>query len=217
MTMQAPAPLHFWFDFASPYGYFMGEKIDALAARHGRSVRWRPILLFAVLRALGLPAPLENPVKRDYMAHDFERSARHLGVDFRLPPGFPAITQHAARGFYLLEAVDAQAAVRFARGVMRAYFVDATPIGDPAVVARWLAAQAPVLGNADTCLQLLQGAQARSLLAAAVDEAVRQRVFGSPFVMVDGEPFFGVDRLPQIDAVLAGALASRPFTALAPP
>jgi 2-hydroxychromene-2-carboxylate isomerase len=47
-----PAPIDFYFDFSSPYGYLAGEKIDALAAKHGRSVNWRPMLLGAAFTAL---------------------------------------------------------------------------------------------------------------------------------------------------------------------
>ena len=133
--MTAAAPIDFWFDFASPYGYFMSEKIEAVAARHGRSVRWRPVRLFAVLRALELPAPLGAAVKRDYMMKDFERSARHLGVPYAMPEGFPAIAQHAARAFYLIERQEAQAAVRFAHRVFRGYFREAADIGDSALIA----------------------------------------------------------------------------------
>jgi 2-hydroxychromene-2-carboxylate isomerase len=39
------APLEFWFDFSSPYGYLAAQRVEALAARHGRSVDWRPMLL----------------------------------------------------------------------------------------------------------------------------------------------------------------------------
>ncbi|HKA43994.1 MAG TPA: DsbA family protein, partial [Burkholderiales bacterium] len=42
------APIDFYFDFSSPYGYFASNKIDELAAKHGRTVIWRPILLGAV-------------------------------------------------------------------------------------------------------------------------------------------------------------------------
>ena len=83
-------PIDFYFDFASPYGYFMSEKIDVLAAKHGRTVIWRPILLFAALRSLGLPPPLEHPVKLEYFTADFARSAKFLNVDYSLPPAFPA-------------------------------------------------------------------------------------------------------------------------------
>lgn len=202
-------PIDFWFDFASPYGYFMSEKIDALAARHGRRVRWRPVLLFAVLRALDLPAPLGSAIKRGYMRHDFDRSARFLGVPYRMPDGFPAATQHAARAFYLIDGSDGsdgEAAVRFARGVMRDYFVDGAPIGDIEWIAARAVREAPALGDVQQVVASLQGAPAKAALAAAVDTAVAQQVFGSPFVVVDGEPFFGVDRLPQIEAALAGNL-----------
>ena len=50
--MTARGDIDFYFDFASPYGYFMSEKIDALARKYGRKVTWRPVMLFAVLRAL---------------------------------------------------------------------------------------------------------------------------------------------------------------------
>ena len=115
-------PIDFYFDFASPYGYFMSEKIDALAVQHGRTVTWRPILLFAALRSLGLPAPFEHPVKLEYITADFARSAKYLNVDYRLPPAFPALTQHAARAFYLLEGKAPDAAVPFAQAVLRGYF-----------------------------------------------------------------------------------------------
>ena len=202
-------PIDFWFDFASPYGYFMSQKIDALAARHGRSVRWRPVLLFAVLRELALPAPLGNVIKRDYMRHDFERSARFLGVPYRMPAGFPVVTQHAARAFYLIDSLGVGGpamAARFARGVMRDYFVDGAPIGDIEWIAARVVREAPALGDAPQVVASLQSATAKAALAAAVDAAIAQRVFGSPFVVIDGEPFFGVDRLPQIEAMLAGEL-----------
>ena len=45
------APLEFWFDFSSPYGYLAAQRIEALAQRHGRSVDWRPMLLGVVFKA----------------------------------------------------------------------------------------------------------------------------------------------------------------------
>ncbi|MFZ1898898.1 MAG: DsbA family protein, partial [Azonexus sp.] len=46
-------PIDFWFDFSSPYGYLMSERIDELTARFGRKVRWHPILLGVVFKATG--------------------------------------------------------------------------------------------------------------------------------------------------------------------
>ena len=64
--------------------------------------------------------------------------------------------------------------------------------------------------DAATLLQAAQGDAARAALAQGIDDAVRLGVFGSPFVRIDGEPFFGADRLPQIEARLAGRLAPVP-------
>ena len=101
MTDSAP-PLDFYFDFSSPYGYLMSEKIDAVAARHGRKVRWHPILLGVIFKATGsAPLTLQNPAKAAYSIHDFERSARFMGIPYRHPTHFPLATQNAARAYYL--------------------------------------------------------------------------------------------------------------------
>jgi 2-hydroxychromene-2-carboxylate isomerase len=204
------APIDFWFDFASPYGYFMSEKIDALALRHGRRVRWRPVLLFAVLRALGLPAPLGHAVKAAYMQQDFARSARFLGVPYGLPQGFPTTTQHAARAFYVLQQEAPGSAVPFAHRALRGYFQAGEALGDAVQVARWASALAPQVGDEQGWMARLAGHDAKAWLSRAVDEAVEANVFGSPFVVIDGEAFFGVDRLPQIEARLAGRLPATP-------
>ena len=198
-------PIDFYFDFASPYGYFMSEKIDALAAEHGRSVRWRPILLFAALRALGLPPPFEHPVKLEYVTADFARSARFLGVDYGLPPAFPALTQQAARAFYLLNRHAPADAVPFAHAVLRGYFCDGQDISSIEVIAQMVCAQTSALGIAADIRGALQSPDAKALLQGAIGAAVENRVFGSPFVVIDGEPFFGVDRLPQISQKLTAA------------
>ena len=197
-------PIDFYFDFASPYGYFMSEKIDALATKHGRKVIWRPILLFAALRALGLPPPLEHPVKLEYMTADFVRSATFLNIDYSLPPGFPALTQHAARAFYLLHSKAPDAAIPFAQALLRGYFRDRRDISNIDVIVQMVGEQTAILGSSADVRDLLKSDEAKAMLQAAVTDAVEKKVFGSPFVVMDGEGFFGVDRLPQLAARLAG-------------
>jgi len=203
--MPAMQTIDFYFDFASPYGYFMSEKIDALAAQHGQTVRWRPILLFAALRSLGLPPPFEHPVKREYITADFARSARFLGVDYHLPPAFPALTQHAARAFYLLSEQAPAVAVPFAQAVLRGYFQQGRDISDADTIADMVCRQTSLLGATETVRTQLKSDAAKDMLHDAIIAAVGHKVFGSPFVVVDGESFFGVDRLPQIAAKLSAA------------
>ena len=73
-----PAAIDFYFDYSSPYGYFAAMKIDDLAAKNGRSVNWKPILLGAVFKVTGgqpLPA---LPLKGPYALRDILRSAAHV-------------------------------------------------------------------------------------------------------------------------------------------
>ena len=51
-----PAAIDFYFDFSSPYGFIASEKIEALAARHGREVDWHPVLLGVVFKQTGIGA-----------------------------------------------------------------------------------------------------------------------------------------------------------------
>ena len=203
---QTMRPIDFYFDFASPYGYFMSEKINALAERHGRTVTWRPILLFALLRALGLPPPFEHPVKLHYITADFERSARFLEIPYDLPPAFPALTQHAARAFYLLNQQMPATAMLFAQSVLRAYFRQGRDISTIDTIAHLVCEASDSLGPETAVNGLLKSDIAKALLQDAITAAVDQKVFGSPFIIIDGEPFFGVDRLPQIAAKLAGSI-----------
>ena len=180
----------------------MSEKIDILAAQHGRTVNWHPVLLFAILRAHSLPAPIEHPIKLSYAIRDFERSGKFLGVKYRLPTNFPATTQHAARGYYLLRKLAPHVAVPFAQSAFRGFFSTGHDITDPNVVANMICDHTDALGLPDEVMSHLQSVEAKALLQAAIVNAVELKVFGSPFVIMDGESFFGVDRLPQIAAKL---------------
>jgi 2-hydroxychromene-2-carboxylate isomerase len=75
------APIDFYFDFISPYGYFASLQIEQLAAKHGRSLRWHSMLLgVSVLKVMGLKPLLETPLKGDYVRRDMPRQARRLGL-----------------------------------------------------------------------------------------------------------------------------------------
>ena len=189
-------PIDFYFDFSSPYGYFMAEKIDALAAAHGRSVCWRPILLGAVYKVTGdVPLPLK-PLKGDYSKRDFERSARFLGLSCRIPDVFPIGTQVAARAFYWLDDHDPVEARRFALAALRAYFVDGRGITQESAVLDIAAAQG---ADRAALAEALAGDAVRNRLKDECAQAIARGVFGSPFVIIDGEPFWGVDRIPQLE------------------
>lgn len=191
-----PAPIGFWFDFTSPYGYVASELVDALAARHGRAVRWHPILLGPIFKVAGTAPLIQIPLKGEYAKHDFARTARYHKVPFRLPEKFPVGSQVAARAFYLLDDADPVRAADFAKRIYRAYFAQGRDLSDPAVV---MEAAAAAGADTEALTQGLQGDAIKDRLRAEVESAMKIGVFGSPYFIVDGEPFWGVDRLPVME------------------
>jgi 2-hydroxychromene-2-carboxylate isomerase len=193
-------PIDFYFDFSSPYGYLAATKIDDIAARHGRTVTWRPILLGAVFKLTrGQPLP-SVPLKGVYSRHDFARSARLLGVPYKAPSKFPIAGQTPSRAFYWVADQDAAAAKRLALALYRAFFVEDRDISEPAVTLE----VAGTLGVDKARLaQALDDVAVKDRLRREVDAAMGQGVFGSPYIVVDGEPFWGADRLDQVEKWLA--------------
>ncbi|MFO1341327.1 MAG: 2-hydroxychromene-2-carboxylate isomerase [Burkholderiaceae bacterium] len=191
------APIDFYFDFSSPYSYIANEWIDALAARHGRTVRRRAILLGVTFSAAELKSPVSYPIKRDYSFRDFLRSARFERVPFQPPEPFPIPTQNAARVFWWLHDTQGEAAAAdWARTGFRAYFTRGVPLNEPAAL-KALAAEAGL--DADAAERAWADPAWKDRLKAANDEAIAAGVFGAPFFVVDGEPFWGNDRKPQIE------------------
>jgi len=194
-------PLDFYFDFSSPYSFLASEQIEPLAARHGRAVVYRPLLLGAVFKASG-SAPLTEQYgpKARYSVHDFERSARYAGVHYRHPSQFPIGAVAASRAVLWLQQHRPDQANPFVHAVFRAFFQDDRDISDASVVAQ-IAQALGVDGPA-----LVQGAQEPAIkeeLRRRVEEAIAFGVFGAPTIVVDGEVFWGNDRLPQIERWLA--------------
>jgi len=197
---EVKEPIEFWFDFSSPYSYIASERIDELAAKHDRRVKWRPIMLGAAFKASGLPFLVSVPLKGDYSKRDFDRSARYLGVPYKFPPKFPVTTLAAARGYYWLHGQDCARAREFAHAVFRAYWIDGRDIGDLPVVLE-IAGKLGI--DRDAFTAAIATPEIKDRLKQETEAAVARGMFGAPYFMVDGEPFWGADRLPQIDKWLA--------------
>ncbi len=193
-------PIDFWFDFSSPYAYIASEWIEALAARHRRTVRWHAILLGATFQAAELKSPVSHPLKREYSLMDFARSARFEGVPYRQPSPFPIPTQNAARVFWWLHDQDPLRATAWARVGLRAYFTRGIDLSDP-VALKALLSEAGF--DADAAEAAWQDPVWKQRLKAENDAAIAGGVFGAPFFRVDGEPFWGNDRKAQLEQYLA--------------
>ena len=195
MTAGA-APIEFYFEFSSPYGYIASQLADDLGKRTGRPVAWRPLLLGPIFKATGQAPLVDIPMKGEYSKRDFVRSARFHGVDFAMPPKFPIGTVAAVRAFYWMDDRDPAQARSLARALYRAYFVEGRDIGAPEVVveiARSLGVDGAALESA------LADPAVKDRARREVEAAMGRGVFGSPFFIVDGEPFWGNDRIPMLE------------------
>lgn len=194
---MSAAPVDFYFDFSSPYGYIASRLADEFEKRIGRPLAWRPMLLGPVFKATGGAPLVAIPLKGEYSKRDFVRSARFHEVPFRYPEGnFPINSVAACRAFYWIADRDPAKARELAKALYRAYFAEGRDIGTAATVveiASALGIDGPALAAA------LEDPALKDRTRKEVDAAMARGVFGSPFFIVDGEPFWGVDRMPMAE------------------
>lgn len=190
------APIEFYYDFASPYGYMAATRISALAAKHGRGVAWKPILLGVVFKVTGgVPLPTA-PLKGDYSRRDMERSARLAKIPFRVPAKFPIAAQSPSRVIYSLEAEGPARQEEVTLALYRAYMVEDKDISSPEVSAE---VAATVGMDRQKVLDLIANPVMKEKLKTETEAAIQRGVCGSPYMIVDGEPFWGFDRIDHVD------------------
>jgi len=196
------APIEFYFDFSSPYGYIAAHRVEVLGRELGRDIVWRPILLGVAFKATGQSPLVSQPLRGPYHLHDMKRSARRLGLPFQLPEGFPLPTMAAARAFYWADAKAPVEARKLALALYDACFADGINISKGETVAE-------IGGKAGfdpaAILAAIADPAIKERLRAETDGAIARGVFGSPFFVVDGEPFWGNDRIPDLrDWIVTG-------------
>ena len=194
--------MQFHFDFISPFGYFASLRIDALAAKYGREVEWRPMLLgVSVLKVMGLKPLLETPLKGDYIRREFSRYVRRHALELKRRPDDPMMDPRACgRAFYWTAAHQPQLAKPLARTLLHAYWADGLDLSTAQAIA---ALELPSGLERDALVEAIQGDESGRLLRAAVEQSLQLGVFGSPTVIVDGELFWGVDSFPLLEEWLA--------------
>jgi 2-hydroxychromene-2-carboxylate isomerase len=203
--MTAPEPLHFYFDFISPFGYFASLRIDALAARHGRIVQWHPMLLgVSVMKVMGLKPLLDTPLKGPYTANDVRRYARLHGITLGRATNAPMMNPlTAGRAFAWARQHRPDAAKALAQAMLHAYWHDGIDLSEPAaLLAIHIPPQFSATVSAAELITAAQSPEAAQLLRGDVEASLKAGVFGSPTVVVDGEVFWGVDKLEQVETWL---------------
>jgi 2-hydroxychromene-2-carboxylate isomerase len=192
--------LDFYFDFGSPTAYLAHCRLQQLAAKYDLTVNYRPMLLGGVFKATANTSPVTIPAKGAYMLQqDLPRFSRRYGVPLNFNPHFPINTLNLMRGALAAEQLGCLAP--YIDAMFTAVWVDGKDMGDPGTVAATLDDAGL---DSEQLLTLSQQPDIKAALVAATEAAVERGCFGAPTLFMDGEMYFGQDRLDFVEEVLQG-------------
>ena len=198
----------FYFDYSSTNSYFAAFLLPDLCRRHHAAVKWLPVHSAALFRGTGFDVMAMTPRKARYLWRDHQRYAEFTGLPFRKPSRFPIKTAGALRATLMIPGIVGKRAADytaskmgdFVQAVMRAYWERDADISDAAVIG----ALARNIGiDGDALVAAAGSDDARARLAAVTETAIARGVFGAPMFVVEGEMFWGKDRLDFVERMLA--------------
>jgi 2-hydroxychromene-2-carboxylate isomerase len=184
--------LDFYFDPVSPYAWLAMRSLDRLEAA-GLEVGVVPVLFAGLLKAHGNLGPAEVPAKRTYLFRDVMREAARRGLPFAGPPGHPFNPLAALRMCTALD--DDEQRRRLALALLAACWERGEDVSDAAALRRLADAE-----GFDGAALLAQAAmpEVKQALVAATDAAIADGIFGVPTYRLDGELFWGGDRIETL-------------------
>jgi len=192
----------YYFTPVSPWSYLGHDRLIAMAAKHGASIEPRLVDLGKVFPVSGgLPLPKRSPQRQAYRLVELARWRDALGVPINVPPKFAASSGDLAT-HWILAALEGGAApgLKLAGAVMRSRWAEEGDIADEAT----LVALARGVGLDPTTIA---ARAATSDVAARYEQQTQQAidagVFGAPWYVCEGEPFWGQDRLDFLARKLA--------------
>jgi len=189
--------LEFFFDYVSPFSYLANSQVQAIAARTGAEILYRPFLLGGVMQATGNQPPATLPARGRYMPKDIGRWVRRYGIPFTFNPSFPMRTLEAMRA--ALAAQQAGVFPAYHAALFKAAWAEPANLADPAVL-RDVVRKAGL--DAEALLAAAASEPVKEKLKANTAEAVERGAFGAPTFFVAGEIFFGNDRLDFVEEAL---------------
>lgn len=197
---MAEETVDYYFSFVSLWSYIGCGTFEALIARHGLRVNYKPIDLMAIFKAGGgLPVKERALQRQSYRLVEMQRWREIRQIPLVLHPQFyPA---DPSRGHRMLLAARraGQDVAAFSRAGLKAVWADERDIDDPKTLVALADASglpgAKLLAESDDPA-LVQEAERLTV------EAIARKVFGAPFYVYRGEPFWGQDRLDMLEAVL---------------
>jgi 2-hydroxychromene-2-carboxylate isomerase len=194
--------IQYFFAPQSPYVYLGHERLLRLAAQYGAMIEPKPFDIGAVFaESGGLPLAKRAPQRQAYRLQELERWSQHLGLPMNLHPKFFPVDQTPASLLLIAarEQGGADQALELATAITRAVWAEERNIADPATLEQ-LAGDAGFDGAA--LLAASQTPETRQKYEGFTKEALDAGVFGAPWYVVDGQGFWGQDRLDFVERLL---------------
>ena len=197
--------IDYYFAPQSPWAYLGHQRLITIARAAQAEVRVMPVDLGGKVFPIsgGLPLPKRAPQRQAYRLLEIKRYSDHLQIPLNPQPRFfPVNGDDAAR---LIIAVDqhdgAEAAMKIAGAVLRACWAQERNMADAKVLAELLAEQ----GLAAARLEQSYSQSVQERYEAYTQQAIDAGVFGAPTYSIDGELFWGQDRLDFVERKLQSA------------
>jgi 2-hydroxychromene-2-carboxylate isomerase len=207
--VSEPPQVEFLFDFGSPNAFLCHRVIPQIEARTGVRFEYVPVLLGGIFKATGNQSPatafqhIRN--KPDYERLEITRFvSKHEIEGFGYSPFFPVNTLNLMRG--AIAARELGVFERFVNEMYRHMWIDHKKLDDPAILAAALAESG---FDARRLMEASTAPAVKAQLIANTDRAVERGAFGSPTFFVDGEMWFGKERLTDVEQAIVIKLAER--------
>ncbi|MEM7472614.1 MAG: 2-hydroxychromene-2-carboxylate isomerase [Pseudomonadota bacterium] len=196
--------IDYYFATLSPYTYLAGTRMEEVAAKHGATIRYKPLSIMDLFgRTGGTPPPQRHINRQEWRLQEIRRSAAKLDMPINIKPAFWP-TNPAPSSYAIIAAQNAGGGdlAGLVHGFVRACWAEDRDVAEDAVVREMLEANGFDAGLADQ--GLLAGAEE---YAANLEEAVEKGVFGAPFYITESdERFWGQDKIEDLDLFLQGKL-----------
>jgi 2-hydroxychromene-2-carboxylate isomerase len=184
--------VEFFFDLGSPATYLAYTQLPKICEQTDSQLIYRPMLLGGVFKATGNASPITVPAKGRYMFQDLDRYAKRYGVPLKFNPHFPINTLMLMRAVTGMQLRHPERFQAFIDCLFHALWVEGRSLDDPATVAAVLTQNG---FDPNEVLALTADEDVKAALKENTEEAVQRGVFGAPSMFVEGQLFFGQDRL----------------------
>jgi 2-hydroxychromene-2-carboxylate isomerase len=200
-----PRVIDYYFSLVSPWAYIGHGPFMDIVERHGVEINYKPVFLGRVFAETGgLPLAQRHPARQRYRLVELQRWREKRGLSFHLQPKHWPFDVNLADRMVIAIWASGRSPDAFLRRAYAAVWEEERNLGDPLVLAE-LAEQAGL--DSSTLMDIATGSTTEAIYALNLENAVGGDVFGSPAYVLEGEVFWGQDRLDLLDDALTSGRA----------